>query len=592
MHRHVSIGLTAITVACGASLWLAAEASSQSLAPVRLTAWEGTTAGRVHGLVRDAAGRGVADASILAVGLRIVSARSDAAGRFVLSLPPGDYVLRASRDGYVSTYREPVRVDTSTRLERNITLMRQEAALVDAADDAHSHTDSAWRLRHLRRSVLRDGSTVVPGEPDRTGDRSERLALAFARTDFRGGVNFVTTTVSGPAASWMPGSWPRGVAYVSLGAPVPGHGAWHMRAAVAAGDGSSWNVLGEYESDVQRAHAWKLRMSYSAQGYLQPAERLSAGVAEVRTVAGVSGQDRWRIGPALEVDYGLRAERFDYLADPYLFSGNAGFLLRVLPRTHVRASAARQMFAPGADEFLPPSNGAQWLPAERTFFPLSGRGVLAAEEVRHAEIMLVQELGRSAAEPAVHVRRFRQRVHNQLSTLFGVPGDAGRGQYFVAPLGTVDLVGWAVGWSGRFSRRFTGQVEYARVAADWHRGRRTRDVRRAAPSVLRAEFERLHDVTATFEADVTETSTQVSVVYRGSSGFSRDAAARSPRAGSRFDLQVRQALPYQPVRGGRVELLFSVRNLFRDGSAAGAWYDELLTAGPPVRFMTGIQVRF
>ena len=69
-------------------------------------------------------------------------------GRFQLYLPPGDYVLRASRDGYLSTYREPVRVVSTTLLERNITLTKQGVASVipaSSADD-HSHGDTAWRL--------------------------------------------------------------------------------------------------------------------------------------------------------------------------------------------------------------------------------------------------------------------------------------------------------------------------------------------------------------------------------------------------------------------------------------------------------------
>ena len=171
-------------------------------------------------------------------------------------------------------------------------------------------------------------------------------------------------------------------------------------------------------------------------------------------------------------------------------------------------------------------------------------------------------------------------------------GSSEVGQYFVAHVGTVDLVGWGLGFQGRLSKYLSGAFEYSRVTAEWQAGRRVREIRRAAPSVLRPDLEGSHDLTATLEADLVRTATHVSLVYRGSTAFSRESTDVVPLPGSRFDLQIRQALPYQPTRGSRLELLFSVRNLFRDVRGDASWYDELLTAGPPLRLMAGIQVRF
>jgi hypothetical protein len=601
MRRQLVVIISAI---CGALLWPAGHTFAQARLPDRVLAGAApNSGGRILGFVRDATGRAIAEASVMALGRTVISARSDAAGRFLLALPAGEYVLRASRAGYVSTYREAVRVDGRTRLEREITLTRQDAAVADAASAEHAHTDLAWRLRHLKRSVLRDGTMVVPGSDgmapdgrraaaDRARDRSARFAAALADTDFRGDVNFVTTAFAEPASNGMPVAWPRGVAFVSVGAPIDGHGAWQVRAALASGEGTAWNVLGEYHADPDAAHAWDLRLSYATQGYTRASDRLTAAVADARSVAGVSGRDRWRVSPGLDLDYGIRAERFDYLADPYLFGANVGLTVRLMPRTHLRASVSQRMVAPGADEFLPPASSA-WLPAERTFVPLFGRGALRAEQVRHGEIRLAHRFADDARAPTVHVRRFRQQAHDQIATLFGVPGGPGPGHYFVAHVGDVDVVGWGVGASGRFSRRLRGQVEYARVSAAWDpTDQRLHDIRRAAASVLRDRLEFLHDLTASLHALVEETSTQVSVVYRASTAFSMDPGAVTPRVGSRFDVQVRQGLPYQPTRGSRLEVLFSVRNLFRDVRGEASWYDELLTVAPPLRLMGGIQVRF
>src|SRR5262245_57511688 len=205
MHR---IPVTAISIII--VLWSSAQSlHARAMVFDRADAAAAGTIGRVNGFVRDAAGLAVAEASVLAVGPAVVAARSDTSGRFSMALPPGDYVLRATRAGFVSTYREPVRVQNSMALERVITLFRQgEAAKVENVVDSHAHTDLAWRLRHLPRSVLRDTTTQTdvtegdlsgfPGQPPaslwgRAADSSMRLASRLVDTDFTGQLNFVTT---------------------------------------------------------------------------------------------------------------------------------------------------------------------------------------------------------------------------------------------------------------------------------------------------------------------------------------------------------------------------------------------------------------
>jgi len=515
-------------------------------------------------------------------------------------------VLKASRSGYVSNYREPVRVQSSAMLERTITLTKQQGPAIVPADDGHAHTDLAWQLRHLTRSVLRDGADPgqawpapgASGPQNMTGgprDVMSPFAAALADTDFRGQVDFVTTTTARSVSEWSQDPWPRGVAQLALGAPIAGVGAWQVRAALASGQGTSWNVLGEYESVPKDDHAWKLRLSYSAQAFTAPTELLSLAVAEDRTVVGAAAQDRWRVNPKIEVEYGVRSDRFDYLVNPYLFSAHGGFTAHVAPRTFVQAHAARTMIAPGVDEFLPPADDAPWLPAEQLFFPLTSRGALRAEELRRADVAVAYQLrapGGDLDAPAIHLRRFWEQSTDQMATLFHGGGGSSRGQYAVAPVGSVDLAGWGIGVSGQIAPHVRGQVEYARVTAGWQTASRVHALRAMAPSALRDEIERAQDVTATVDVVVPRTSTRVSFVYRASNAFSTGNSAGIPLPGSRFDLRVHQELPYRPLRSSHLELIFAVRNLFHDGRADASWYDELLTVGPPVRLMGGIQLRF
>ena len=93
-----------------------------------------------------------------------------------------------------------------------------------------------------------------------------------------------------------------------------------------------------------------------------------------------------------------------------------------------------------------------------------------------------------------------------------------------------------------------------------------------APSALRQGPERIHDVATTIRADVPETATKVLMLYRLSNGFARaasqvtDGQLDRPGFDSRFDVQVRQSLPFLDFSAARWEMLVAVRNFFRDTS--------------------------
>jgi hypothetical protein len=575
--------------------------------PERAESVSTTTSGRVNGFVRDAAGLAVAEASVLAIGPSVVAARSDLRGRFSMALPPGDYILRATRAGYVSTYREPVRVQNSMALERVITLIRQgEATMAENAADSHAHTDLAWRLRHLPRSVLRDAAALpegsegqagtFPGQPagsvwGRAMDSSMRLASRFADTNFSGQLNFVTTASATPGA-FASSALPRSVAYVVVGAPIAGVGDWRIRGAIGSGTQSSWNVLGEFEGHRSEAHALRFGLSYSARGPREPGlGEYARSTLEARSVTGVFARDVWRPMSDLEVDYAVRADRYDFLSDPYLLSASGGMRARVLPQTFVAVRAGRSMHAPGAEEFLPPPAAGPWLPPERTFSALVSREGLRAETVRHVEIGLAQEFGPKGGARSIHVRGFGEKTADQIATLFSAALPESGGHYRVARAGSVSVSGWAAGVSGQWFGALTGTVEYSRLGANWTGLGRTRGLRRTAPSVVRDSFEWLDDVTATLDARMNRDRTRVSVVYRTNSAFSQPGGPL-PAFGGRFDVQLHQALPYRPLPDSQLELMFAMRTLFRDPQAGSSRYDELLTVSPPLRLIGGIQVRF
>ena len=623
---NVSVGLL-MAVVC-TSTTQAQSRQSQPASSPKKPEWQqaSLTSGKVQGVVRDDRGQVVGGVSISAVGTTTAVAFSDANGRFMLPLPSGEYLLRAHRDGYASAYRDLVMVRAGTSTERTITVTRQATAIptsrpvmvagvpggslvpASAVDPEHPHDETAWRLRHLARPVLRDTGAVVAeaarsqnfhpqtsGFFERALTGSARMATSFiVDTDFTGQVNFLTTSSLDPSIGWSQPEGASSAAYVSLSAPVGGLGDWRLRGAMNAAGLSSWVLLGEFTARETRTHAFAVGMGYSTQTYAdQVSVDLAGNAGMTRAVGGVYGSDRWRIADGLELDYGLRWDRYSYVATaPNMVSPRVGGRVHVAGRLSVVGQAAQRMVAPGSTEFMPPAVAGPWLPPERTFTSLSSNGLFRAERVRHYDLGVEQAFseGRSLS-----VRRFRQSTDDQTATIFGVNTGGSlwaAGHYSVASIGAVAVDGWTMRAAGSLSKRLSGSVEYSVGTTQWTPDGSTRRAEMVAPSVVRHGTERLQDLLTSLDIAIPESDTRFSVVYRVNAAFSRSSAQSTPGAGARFDMQINQALPFQPLRGGRLEVLVAVSNLFRDLRQPGSIFDELLTVAPPTRLLGGVQIRF
>ncbi|MEO7189765.1 MAG: TonB-dependent receptor [Vicinamibacterales bacterium] len=623
MGRHLRLPFALFFLAALSEM--ATEVCAQSPALPQAIAREASARpGRIEGTVTDQAGAALDGASVLAMGAAVATARTDSRGRFALALPVGEYVLRAARDGYISTYREPIRVQPDVPLTRHITLTRSAAAAsgtlllaglgVEQADgdppldevSEHTHSDMAWRLRHLGRTALRDlspGGVPSPdgGDNDRFAQArgslmdwivagSARAATAFITgPDFTGQVNFLTTGAM--PASGVPSTeqdWARGIAYVVLGAPVGSYGDWSLRAAAAPSDLSSWTFLSEYQARADRTHAFRTGVSYSSQAYLVPETILASATG--RRVAGVYGYDRWTMSPRVTLDYGLKIDRYDYLADPSLVSSSADVSVGIIPRTRLTGGASSRMIAPGADQFLPPSASGVWLPPERTFSAFGGGSLLEPERVQRYDIGIEADLRENTA---LSVRRFSEMSTNQIATLFGLDAASQVGHYYIASPGTVDAKGWTVGLKGQLLSGVSGRLSYTVSDAHWGTALRPEQLRAVSPSSVRATARRGHDLSAVLNANLPASATRVSLALRISNEFTAPSRRTAGPVGhGRFKLEVQQHLPYKPFNHGELNLLIAVRTLLRDLGDAGSIYDELLTVNPPLRLTSGVQMRF
>lgn len=582
----------------------------------------------ITGVVSDERGGPLMGAMVSALGATMAMAVTDDRGRFEFDLPYGEYVLRAHLQGFAASRREFVRVGASAVNLPQLKLRRLDTGAAGAAaepikgrtilsagiessgstgntetasagkpKDDHPHGETAWRLRHIKRSILKDSAREVVIAENETpegprfgraaGSASNFAASLLTDLPFSGEVNVLTTSAFAPGDFISGGALPRGVAYLSLGAPTPA-GDWLVRAAMSEGDLASWILNGSFVSKSKSAHAYTLGFSYSTQEYQggNPAA-LAAVTDNSRNVGEIYGFDSWKLSPAVTLDYGARYGRFDYLEDRSILSPRASLNLEPVSGTRIYTTVGQRMVAPGAEEFLAARVDGPWLPPERTFAPLGG-GALRAERTRYVDLGVEQKMSDGSF---IGIRRFFQTVDDQLATLFGVTladGPRSVGHYYVTNVGALDANGWGVRLTSPEAARLRAVIDYTLTRAHWTSRGRVGGAAELAPGILRAEREQFHDITTSLHTEIPETATRVLVLYRINTAYAR---ATDQGLDGRFDVQVNQALPFG-VAGTKWEVLVAMRNVFRDPADPGSVYDELLVVRPPKRVVGGFLVRF
>ena len=611
-----------------------ARQSSDSPAPVARVAR--LSAGTIIGVVSDEHGGPIAGARVTAVGATMALAFTDKSGRFETeTLPPGDYVVRAHHTGFAASRREIVRVGGAPAAVPKLEMRRLDATAAttgtsdgaplssrpiiaagfglptaevvaagsDPSKDSHPHTETDWRLRHIKRSILKDRSNAIVLASDAPDISDESIfgramggAASFANyasslfTDLplRGEVNLLTTSTFGQDML-SSSTLPHGIAYLALGAPTPA-GDWTVRAAMSEGDLASWIVAGSFVSKAGHAHAYNVGMSYSTQEYQGGNPIALAAMRDgSRNAAELFAFDRWRVTPWFELDYGSRYARYDYMpAERGLVSPRLGFTIEPVKGTRFSALVTQRMVAPGAEEFLPRAITGPALPPERTFAPFDDPP-MRAERARGLEVAFEHQFDDAYV---LSVRRFQQSVDDQLVTMFRVVPQGSPesvGHYYVGNVGSFTASGWGVRLSTPPSMRVSGALDYSVARADWLS--RNPLLAAMAPAVVRAESEDIHDITTSVKTDIPETATRFYLIYRINTAFTRSSDLSRPGMDARFDVQVNQTLPFA-VAGTQWEVLVGLRNLFRDANDPASIYDELLVVRPPKRVIGGFLVKF
>jgi hypothetical protein len=606
-------------------------------APTKDTRSQGTAfpAGSIEGRVLDDKDVPVAGAMVSVVGRTTAAASTGRDGRYTLrELPYGPYILSVHSRGYFKSRGRTVQLTTSKISIPEIQLRLASAgkipvaadepvadtetlqvaqlagfgmdapqpasAPVEPEQDSTEQGETAWRLRHLPRSILKDVAaegvwTADAEEQTRWFTRHSAASLAplafFADLPLSGQLNLMTIDSFDRAGEIFAEHAPRSVAFVSVNTQAAG-GAWSMQGAMTQGDLSSWIVAGSYKSIESANHAYELGLAYSTQRYDGGnAAALGAIRENARNVGSVYGYDEWTVSPRLVLGYGTGYARYDYLGGPGVWSPRVSV---TLPGRgfRLKALASRKALVPGAEEFAPSLTG-MWLPPERTFSSLSHDGRFTHEAVRHLQISLERDL---ASGVTVSLRGFDQRVANQLIEIFdAVPGraEAALGHYYVGNGGDFEALGWGAAMIHEVPGYVRGTIEYTVTQANWDPASDT-SMARAVRSISMNQTERIHDLQTSIEATIPQTATRVLARYRVNTAFwsdEPDASLRSS-ANARFNVRVNQALPFMRFYNADWEALVDIRNMFREIEADSSVYDEVFAIRAPKRIVGGLQVRF
>ncbi len=596
--------------------------------------------GSIQGVVSDGKGTPVTKAVVSAAGGGVTTfAVTDRNGRFdLLDLAPGRYLLRVHLVGYTAPAPQVVDVRTRARTVSNIALQRADmvstAPILAAGlgglsgtqtasgpempgveSDGEQRTtgdpdETAWRLRHARRSILKDTSlsdawsdagplNVLDGVRSAAA-ASVRVATDFVvDTPFSGQVNLLTAgSFETSRELFSQNAMSRGIAYVGLTAPAGANADWTVRGALTQADISAWIVAGSYATRQTAPHQRRFGLSYSTQRYDGGNPLALREVTDgSRNVGEIYGYETLTLMPALSMTYGGRYAQYDYLDGRNLISPQVELVLTPDEGLRISGWVSRRTLAPGAEEFLPPGDGGIWLPPQRTFSAVEPGQPLTAERMVHAAVGVERDFGRTT----VGLRAFHQLVTDQLITLFGVrmggQPSAQLGHYLVGSAGDAKATGAAASFAAS-CKRVKGSVEYSLTNAQLRSVDDLRDIVLMSSSAGRPGTEHIHDVAASVEAQVPETATRVLMLYRIGNAFSHAPDAldggSSPRRAfnSRFDVQVRQSLPFMDFGTAKWQMLVAVRNFFRETTPDQSIYDELLVVRPPKRVVGGITMLF
>lgn len=520
--------------------------------------------GRLSGVVRDQSGEPLVGATIAIFDAiaeseqPVQNARTNADGKFVASVAPGRYVLRAVASGFTAVEARALVAANRETVINSLALRR-----VDTLVDRRRQGVDAYR-----QAVLSARGNILNFEEL---EKEARDAQAFALTDSAPSTHGVVQAVatSGPSSEYIATNF--AVSQRLLGSDLT------VTGQTGVGEGAPRRLEAVTAADVGEDHRVSVALGYERLARSQDDER-----DDTLSQFSLQATDRWQLAGPLVLVYGLNYTRFAGASDADA----------LLPRfgLEVNPSACTQVFArltPGASltevAKFDLETGEVTFTEPSTVAPVEHDGVAVPDRSRRFEMgvgHLIDE------QSNIEVMAFVDTATGHGIGLLAIPADAPGDAEFTTGELSGRTSGLRVIYTRKLNGALTGTVGYA-----FGRGMRLSGSGLQDPASL-FEPATFNIFAAKLDADFA-TGTHISAVYRVGSNavvfaidpFAGKMTAYAPSA----SIFVAQPLPSFGFLPGQWEATFDIRNIFDtrrmvDEDLSVVEYSRFVRAGVALRF--------
>lgn len=483
---------------------------------------------QIVGTVQDARGLPLLGAFVAAVALGSDQPEAivvtDSRGQFrIPDLSEGIYTLLVGSLGFAGTVMQGVTVPAAAPVSLQLQPDTDRAlATLDAPLDLN------WALRSGKRDVLRqtEGTLLVDdgGRPAPAATSWNRADRVSAARPVNGELQLWSFTKTGDSETL-------GVTTLSLSNDK----SWNLRAHL--GDQASVWAAGDLTQRVTPAHEVRVGFGYVGGNF----DFLRTLDEEHDSWIGrVEAHDSWQVARSLELEYGVRYEHHNYMAESSLVSPSV--------RLAWQATDSTRLFAGVSSD----SNGVDLTREEGSFeivsllghasLRLSDTSTLSPERRNRYEFGVEQDI----AGAQVRVRAYFDDVTDELLGVY-VEDSLGINNYLLFNIGDSKARGMELALAGQLVDGVSGELSYA-----FHNRDEDYPLRAPRTDLLPGEFEewqgsQIHEVQATVAAEFRPFRTQLEASYNYRMGMPVVIDGQLDSDFGRIDLGVRQMLPFRAL---------------------------------------------
>lgn len=260
-------------------------------------------------------------------------------------------------------------------------------------------------------------------------------------------------------------------------------------------------------------------------------------------IGSLHAEDRWQISEPLGVSIGVRYEHHNYLDASSLISPSVEVDYR--PGEHTRLFTGIAYDAEGLD-LVGSEDGFEIASLlGQSNLRIGDTSLLEPQRTRHLELGVERQLG---AGTRLRVQAYYDDVTDELVGVY-VAGPGGGNDYLLFNVGDASIRGFELALAAELLDRFSGEVSYVYGSRDGagYPVRRVSDEMGTGALVGDQEYVETHEVEARLTTVLPSFRTHVLAIYNWKRGMPLMREGEVDNERGRFDLRLRQPLPFRAL---------------------------------------------